>query len=235
VDPSGSPISVDAATLARHVAFLAGGRVRVVALDQLLGLAPEVDAAAITFDDGLANFEDLAWPLFERAGLPVTLFVATRRVGADNAWGGPARGVPTLPLLGWDALRRLAGRGLAIGSHSRTHPRLTRAAAGELEDELAGSADDLERELGRRPTDFCYPYGAHDDRVVEAARRVYARAWTTELRALAPGDDALRLPRLDATYFRAPGRLERWGSPAFRSHLWARGAARRLRQALGPR
>ena len=61
-------------------------KVRVVPLDAILGVPPEQDALAITFDDGFANFAQSAWPLFKSEALPVTLFVATSRVGADNAW-----------------------------------------------------------------------------------------------------------------------------------------------------
>lgn len=230
IDPSRSPISLDEPAFRRHVEFLRSGRVRVVPLEHILAAPPEHDAVALTFDDGFANFETQAWPLLRDAGLPVTLFVASQRVGADNAWeGAPAPGIPTLPLLGWGALRRMAGEGLSIGSHSRRHPRLTRAGDAQLADELEGSAAELERELGARPTSFCYPYGDVDGRVAAAARRLYARACTTELALLGPAPEPMLLPRLDAYYYRSPGRLEAWGSRTFRAHLWWRSRARRIR------
>jgi peptidoglycan/xylan/chitin deacetylase (PgdA/CDA1 family) len=233
VDPSGSPISVSREQFRRHCEFLRGGAVAVVPLAEIAAAPDGRDAVAITFDDGFASFASDAWPLLREAGLPATLFVATRRVGASNAWGGRDQaGIPTLPLLGWEELGRLSSEGLDIGSHSRTHPRLSRVGAAELADELAGSAEDLARELGTRPASFCYPYGDHDRRVEGVARKLYARACTTELRALAAGDDPLRLPRLDAYYLRDPGRLEDWGSRAFRARIWLRGVARDLRGAL---
>lgn len=236
IDPSGSPISISRAAFERHCRFLRDGPVSVVPLDRIAAVPGEDDAVAITFDDGFVNFASDAWPLLREHGLPATLFVATRRVGASNAWEGRDEpGIPTLPLLDWSALARLAAEGLDLGSHSRTHPRLRRANGQELEDELRGSAEDLARELGRRPSSFCYPYGDHDARVVEAARAVYARACTTDLRALGPGEDPLRLPRLDAYYLRAPGRLESFGGAGLRFHLWFRRAGRCLRNAVsGP-
>ena len=234
IDPSSSAVSIDEATLRRHIAWLCSGAVEVVELESIAKLAPERDAVALTFDDGFVNFGDVAWPLLERAKLPVTLFVASRRVGANNAWAGAdVPGIPTLPLLDWEALKRLAGRGLTLGSHSRTHARLTQLDDAQLADELAGSADDIERAIGLRPRQFCYPYGACDPRVAEATRAHYAQACTTELAVLGAHDDLHRLPRLDMYYFRAPGRLESWGSAAFRRHLWLRANARRLRAALG--
>ncbi|MBM3991205.1 MAG: polysaccharide deacetylase family protein [Planctomycetes bacterium] len=231
IDSSGSPISLDEGTLRRHIAFLRSGKVAVVRLEELLLVPERRDAVALTFDDGFANFESVAWPLLRYQDFPVTLFVATGRVGLDNAWGGTrARGIPTLPLLGWDALRRMRKQGLTLGSHSRTHPRLTEVDDATLADELDGSIADMERELGYRPTSFCYPYGALDARVADAVRTRFERACTTELGLLPATPDAHGLPRLDAYYYRSSGRLESFGSGGFRRHLWLRATLRRLRR-----
>lgn len=230
IDPSGSPVSIDEGALRRHIAFLRSGKVAVVRLEEILAVPEQRAAVALTFDDGFTNFESVAWPLLRYQDFPVTLFVATQRVGRDNAWGGAsARGIPTLPLLGWDALRRMQKQGLTLGSHSRTHPRLTQLDDEALADELDGSLVDMERELGVRPGSFCYPYGDVDARVAAAVRSRFARACTTELATLPPSPDAHLLPRLDAFYYRGAGRLESFGSLAFRAHLRLRAAARRLR------
>lgn len=233
IDPSGSAISLDEGALRRHIAWLRSDAIQVVPLDWILRVPPERDAVAITFDDGFANFAEVAWPLFKHQDLPVTLFVATARAGKDNAWeGASSKRIPTLPLLGWDAIAKLAAKGLAIGSHSRTHAHLPQVSDAQLADELDGSAVDIERETGARPTQFCYPYGELDERVRAAVAARYAQACTTELRALGLREDQHRLPRLDAFYYRSNDRLQGFGSPAFRRHLWLRAQARRLRAAL---
>jgi peptidoglycan/xylan/chitin deacetylase (PgdA/CDA1 family) len=233
IDPSGSPISLELDTFRRHADWLASGRVEVVPLEAILRVPPDRDAVAITFDDAFDNFAATAWPLLRERALPATLFVPTRRVALDNAWDDRAYpGIPTLPLAGWEALKRMASEGLALGSHSRTHAHLDRVSDAQLADEIAGSADDLERETGARPRAFCYPYGDHDERVTRAVASVYDLACTTELRVLSQSEDAHRLPRLDAFYYRAPGRLEAFGNGRFRRHLWLRAQARRIRSAL---
>jgi peptidoglycan/xylan/chitin deacetylase (PgdA/CDA1 family) len=224
-------ISLDEATWRSHVSWLASRATTVVGLDAVAA-GPE-SAVALTFDDAFANFAGLAWPALREHGLPVTLFVVAERAGRTNQWAGsPAPGIPTLPLLDWDALGRLADAGVSLGSHSRSHPNLTRVSDAELEDQLLGSAETIHSRTGRRPVAFAYPYGAAGRREHLAAARHYAWAVTTEFRALGERESPAALPRLDAYYFRAPGRLEQWGSGPFRRYLWLRARARRVRQTL---
>ena len=233
VDPSGSPISVDEASLRAHVAWLATGAVRVVPLADIAAVPDGEDAVALTFDDAFRNFDDVAWPLLRQHRLPVTLFVVTGRAGTTNAWqGADAPGIPTLPLMDWDALGRVAAEGVTLGAHSRTHPDLRSTDGSRLQDELAGSADDLAARTGQRPAAVAYPYGGVNDQVAAAAGASFRLGCTTELRELAAGDPPLRLPRLDAFYLRAPGRLESFGTPSLRRYLRLRAGLRRVRAAL---
>lgn len=235
VDPSRSPISIEEETFRRHVAWLASGRVRVCALADLLAQPPETDAVALTFDDGFASFAERAWPVLRDHGLSAAVFVVSDHVGRTNAWGGrPAPGIPRLPLMDWETLARLAEAGVELGAHTRSHRDLRGARAAELQDELAGCAQHIASETGFRPSSLAYPYGLVDAAAAAAAARVYARACTADLRPLSPRPDVYRLPRLDAHYFRASERLERWGTPAFRRHLTVRAAARTVRAAFTP-
>lgn len=234
IDPSGSAISIERAAFARHVSFLSSGRVRVLALEELLAADDDTDAVALTFDDGFVNFASDAWPALRDAGLPATLFVPTRRVGTDNRWEGrDEAGIPTLPLLGWDALGALASEGLRIGAHSRSHARLTQVSDEQLADEIEGSRADLRERLSLDASVFCYPYGDFDERVERAAAKCFRFACTTELAALGAAIAPHRLPRLDAFYLREPGGLEAFGALAFRARIALRRQARRLRRALG--
>lgn len=235
IDESGSPISVDPRAFRRHVEFLAKGRPQVVPLAHVADPNAADETVALTFDDAFVNFDKLAAPLLSDLGLPATVFVVTDHVGGHNDWGpaGMAHGdVPTLPLMGWDALGSVARRGVEIGAHTRRHPHLTALSPSALANEVDGSAERIVSELGTHVTSFAYPYGDVDHTVAAAVRRTYQRACTTELRALEPGDDCMRLARLDAYYLRATGALEQWGTPAFQRRLWLRAQARRVRRLV---
>ncbi len=234
IDPSGSPISCRPEAFARHVRWLVSGRVNVVDLSTLVGLPHDVDAVAITFDDGFRNVGETALPLLRAHGLPGAVFVVAGQVGGTNAWrDAPDASVPVLPLLDWDAVAALAGDGIAIGSHSRTHRDLTRLDAPALEDELRGSAEAIECRTGVRPDVFAYPYGCVDPRTAAAVGQTYRLACTTEFRTLSGDDDRSRLPRLDAFYFDRHCPLESWGTPAFMRFLDRRRRLRRARAMAG--
>lgn len=234
IDDSGSPISVPADVFAEHVQWLTNGGPRVLPLDELLArdTSDPGDAVALTFDDGFANFADAADRLLAE-GLPVTLFVVTGRVGRTNAWQDqPQRGIPTLPLLDWPALEALVQRGVSIGAHTRTHPRLTALSDTEIEDELDGCANELEQRLGARPKHLAYPYGAVDARVATLAGRRFSSSLTTRFAAVPDAVSRTEVPRLDMFYFRQPDALARWGTKSFSRRLWSIGVRRRIREAL---
>ena len=236
IDPSGSPISVSEEQFARHVRWLGSGQVRVLPLDELVQQRDDDDAVAITFDDGFENFAHSAAGKLREHGLPVTVFVVTGRVGMTNAWGGRRAGkVPELPLLSWEGLHRLRDQGVSLGAHSRTHPHLSEIPESELAEEVEGSARDLREQLGVAARTFAYPYGDVSPAAAAQVQRTFTVGVTTELRTMQPGEAAHLLPRLDMFYLREPGRLERWGTPAFRRHLWLRGELRRARNVLAGR
>jgi len=148
----------------------------------------------VTFDDGFAELYDHALPVIAERGIPAVVYAASDRRTADWVdWDGQT----APPLLAGSQLNEMAASGITIGSHTRTHRRLTQCSPAELRDEVEGSKKSLEDLLGREVRHFCYPFGAHNDTVVEAVRSAgYVTACTTKKGAVAVGADALRLPRL---------------------------------------
>lgn len=69
-------------------------------------------------------------------------------------------------VLSWSRLRELARQGVSVAAHSQTHAALTQLDADGIAREVAGSLEDVSREIGLAPPVFCYPFGLHDREVV---------------------------------------------------------------------
>ncbi len=61
--------------------------------------------------------------------------------------------------LRWSEIRTMSRDGIEFGSHTVTHPVLTRAAADLLQYEIGTSKRDIEEHTGKPVTAFCYPVG----------------------------------------------------------------------------
>ncbi|MEA2562767.1 MAG: hypothetical protein QOH06_4271 [Acidobacteriota bacterium] len=149
----------------------------------------------LTFDDAYEDLAQAALPLLD--GTPAVTFAVSGRLGGINEWDR-GRGARSLPLLDADGLRDVMARGIEVGAHSRTHPNLTRVADGELDEEIAGSRQDLAKLGLPLPRFFAYPYGIEDDRVRRAVQRAgFSAAFTVVPGRVLPGQDLYRLPRIE--------------------------------------
>jgi peptidoglycan/xylan/chitin deacetylase (PgdA/CDA1 family) len=153
-------------------------------------------AVLVTFDDCYDDLGSKANPVLSGLGIPAIAFAISSRIGRTNEWDTRLQ-APALPLLDAEALRSLEGR-FEIGAHSRTHPDLNELDANRLDDEIAGSVQELEGIGLRRPRYFCYPYGQHGPAAHEAVKRAgLAAAFTVEAGVVVPGADHFRLPRIE--------------------------------------
>lgn len=150
----------------------------------------------VTFDDAFRSAATVFTDL-ERLGVSVQIFVCTKYalVGAPLAIPELAGDNPgQLATMNWDELRDHAARGIAVGSHTVSHPHLTKLSDDELRRELTESKEQIEDRLRRQCDDLAYPYGEHDTRVRVAARAAgYGRAYALR----GPKSDAYAAPRLD--------------------------------------
>ena len=99
-------------------------------------------------------------------------------------------------LTGWAELAGLDSSLITIGSHTHTHVDLPQVDDTRLESELAASKAMLRQELGRDARHFAYPNGSHDPRTARAVARHFDSGVTMQARAVGPGSDPSRLPRV---------------------------------------
>lgn len=165
-------LSVTPDELERQVAHLLRRHWRAVTFAEAALAPPARRTLAITFDDAFASVKEYAAPILARHGVPATVFAPTAYMdgGSPLAWPGVAHWQQTassgeLAAMDWDDLKQLAELGWEIGSHTRTHPRLTQLDDASLTLELEASRADLSERLGRSCRTIAYPYGDVDARV----------------------------------------------------------------------
>lgn len=155
---------------------------------------------ALTFDDGFCNVLEFGLgPLAERR-FGATQFLVADRLGARNEWEIAEGEVPAR-LMDLAQVREWLAAGHEIGSHTLSHPWLTRVPARQAREEIVASKKKLEDTFSRRVEHFCYPYGdwsaAVRDMVGEAG---YSTACTTEPGINSSETDRLALRRFTARY-----------------------------------
>jgi peptidoglycan/xylan/chitin deacetylase (PgdA/CDA1 family) len=158
----GDPITCSRETFRRYCAFLKR-HFLVVPLSELVERVRRGEdvtrCAAITFDDGYEDNYELAAADLQALGLPACFFVVTDFLDSDRqAPWDEAKGIRSR-WMGWDEARALRDQGFELGAHTRTHPDLGIVEGERARDEIAGSKERLERELGAPVTLFSYPFG----------------------------------------------------------------------------
>jgi peptidoglycan/xylan/chitin deacetylase (PgdA/CDA1 family) len=200
-DEPASRFVVPAQVFERQMRWLARRRRPVLQLDELAArrrqsrLAP-AGAIVITMDDGYVDNYELAAPLLRRFGFPATVFAVSGRVGGVADWDGAGE-LSDRPLLDWNGLRALREWRVAVGAHSRTHPRLPELDGQSATDEIAGSRTELAEQLAAPVESFSYPYGrVNDDAVAAVGGAGFSCACGIERGLNYPGTPLLRLRRV---------------------------------------
>jgi peptidoglycan/xylan/chitin deacetylase (PgdA/CDA1 family) len=145
-----------------------------------------------------------------RRALALRLKERCKRLDRDivSAWigtlrelsGDPAANPELYDFMTWDEVRALRSRGFDIGSHTVSHPILTRISTGDLAWELTESKHVIERELQTPCEAIAYPNGGSADvspAVFAAARNAgYKLGFTVSEQHSPPGEDSMSISRL---------------------------------------
>lgn len=150
-------------------------------------------AVLVTFDDGWLDNWVYAFPILQEFGIPAIWFIVTGWAGQgdarqgllDSRWqsSGHEQAMKAVHgqvsrdslVMRWSELREAQQTGLIdLESHSHSHGVWWRAASwaemqSSLEQDLRQSGDLMERETGRRPTQFCWPKGQFSHSMVRKA------------------------------------------------------------------
>ena len=114
----------------------------------------------ITFDDGWRNQYVYAFPLLKAHHMNATFFVFTNPILNNKPH-----------FMSWDNLKEMQASGMIIGSHTITHPYLSKLSPAELSHEIIDSKKTIEEKLGTVVKHFASPFGYSDDNVVSLLKQ----------------------------------------------------------------
>jgi len=160
VNPGFNTIAVD--NLMKQIEYLKS-HFQIVSMDQYvndLSLNLKKKNIAITVDDGYSSFNNYFYPLLKKYSLPVTLFIPTDFIGKYNVWDKERK----IDLMQMADLKNIATDTLVtIGSHGKSHIRLSHLSNSQVVDEITSSKMFLENELCIKINHFSFPYGQLND------------------------------------------------------------------------
>jgi peptidoglycan/xylan/chitin deacetylase (PgdA/CDA1 family) len=177
--------SVEEAVFKDQMSFIASQGYTPLTMQEIItdkkkGVFP-LRPIAITFDDGWRSQYDVALPVLESYHFPATFYIYTGAVG-----GGA--------YMSWKDIGDLVDKQMEIGSHTKTHPKLTKLDTEKLDDELIGSRAILEKRLHISVSDFAYPYGIYNQHVMDEVKKVgYTSARTSKPKLADTFDDLYQI------------------------------------------
>ena len=121
----------------------------------------------LTFDDAYESVCNHAFPILKKSKLPFEVFVIGDLLGRWNEFD---QGEIMTRFCSMEQLEAITGGGGRIQWHTKSHPRLTLVDDAEIERQLEIN-DELKNAFDAPHFRwFSYPYGLHDERVVQAVQ-----------------------------------------------------------------
>jgi peptidoglycan/xylan/chitin deacetylase (PgdA/CDA1 family) len=196
-----APYCVAPGLFSAHLAAMADAGYRTLTLSDLVASRLRREALAkktvvITFDDGLADFYELALPALVDHGMTATHYITCGSPGGTASFLS-AIGEGHRKLMGWGEIRACAEQGLEIGAHTVKHAAVDLMPKQAARAEIADSRKTIEDAIGIPVTTFAYPFG-YANRIVRdlVADAGYASACAVNYRRSPPDEDNFMLSRV---------------------------------------
>lgn len=125
---------------------------------------------AITFDDAFLSVMDNALPELAKRQLPCTIFVPVGALGAAPGWAMETNYAPDEVVADQDLIKSLPSNLVTFGSHTLTHPFLSRLPRETARAEIEKSRTLLSAITGQDVRTISFPYGDYDEEVVAMCR-----------------------------------------------------------------
>jgi peptidoglycan/xylan/chitin deacetylase (PgdA/CDA1 family) len=121
----------------------------------------ENSCLTLTFDDGILSHYTTVYPLLKEKDFSATFFIIANKTKFENK-----------SLMNFDQIKELQNNGFEIGSHTITHPRLTKLEENQITKELFESKQILEQK-GFEINSLSIPYRNYNKQILEQANQYY--------------------------------------------------------------
>jgi peptidoglycan/xylan/chitin deacetylase (PgdA/CDA1 family) len=126
---------------------------------------------AITFDDAYVSVAENALPELLARGFHSTIFVPVGTLGSRPSWpvedGSPDADETVMSA---EQIAPLPSSLVTLGSHTSTHPRLSRIDARNAQEEIEGSRLKLQALTAQEVRLLAFPYGDHNVSTIELCK-----------------------------------------------------------------
>jgi peptidoglycan/xylan/chitin deacetylase (PgdA/CDA1 family) len=207
LDESGSILSISPKVFAKQMAGLTEHGFHGISLKQALEHYKlhkdwPTERVIITFDDAYANVYEYGIPTLAEHHFTSTIYAVAGYAGHTNTWSPLPPKMNESPLMTWQQLYDASENGMEIGSHSMTHPDLTKLPPEDVELELLGSRDLIQDRIGKPVDTFAYPHGRFNNVASDLASRTFTASCSMVLKR-ASNQPLHLLPRVDMFYIQS--------------------------------
>lgn len=153
-------------------------------------LSRQFPLTRITFDDAFANLLDNAIAILSKLKMPAIIFAVSGNFGCTPKWNISCEHAEyNETLMTAQQLKDIQSDLITIGSHTQTHPDLSKLPLDRVRYELTESKKNLEQLLSKPVEDLALPHGAYNQDVLRIAQEAgYKRIYTLEPRPLTNPD-----------------------------------------------
>ena len=182
-----SRLTVSQAAFEQQMQFLSERGYRVIPMDQFFDFlewktAIPPKSVVLSIDDGWRSAYEIAFPILRKHGYPAAFFIYTDMIGGGQR------------ALSWDMLQEMAGHGIEVECHTRSHRNLTLPQQGQsfkeyfqnMEKELSLSRETIRKKMGREAKYLAYPFGDTSHLVIALAKKLGFRGALTIRRGSNP-------------------------------------------------
>ena len=139
-------------------------------LEQYISFPKKNKKIVITFDDGFADNFLFAYEILKNLNIPFIIFLTVKFIGTEKLFPR-YKDKEKDRFLNWDEVIEMLKNGVEFGSHSLTHPDLTKLEKENIEKEIIDSKKIIEDKTGKEVKFFCYPYGFYNKEVIEIVEK----------------------------------------------------------------